>query len=108
MQIDGFLAKHELDGLRETVFAAQPQFQPSWVQDDNKDYRQSMVLNAPDEVVRLIVGKVRDAMPQVMSKLGLPPFPVGHIECQVTASLDGSYFRVHTDSGNSASTQRAS
>jgi len=101
VQIDGFLTKDELDALRDTVFAAQPQFQPSWVQDDNKDYRQSLVLNAPDEVVRLIVGKVRDAMPRVMSELGLPPFPVGRIECQVTASLDGSYFRVHTDSGNS-------
>ena len=91
----------ELGWLRDTVFAAQPKFQPSWTTDDNKDYRQSMVLNAPDEVVRLIVGKIRAAMPEVMTNLRLPPFPVGRIECQVTANTDGSYFRVHTDSGDS-------
>ena len=52
-------------------------------------------------MVRLIVGKIRAAMPEVMTNLKLPPFPVGRIECQVTANTDGSYFRVHTDSGNS-------
>ena len=100
-QLDAFLGPDELGWLRETVFAAQPKFQPSWTTDDNKDYRQSMVLNAPDEVARLIVGKIRAAMPEVMTNLRLPPFPVGRIECQVTASTDGSYFRVHTDSGTS-------
>ena len=52
--------------------------------------------------MRLIVGKIRAVMPEVMTKLKLAPFPVGHIECQVTASTDGSYFRVHTDRGVSA------
>jgi SM-20-related protein len=101
VQLDGFLGKDELDWMRDAVFAAQHRFQPAVTHDNNKDYRQSMVLNAPDDVVRLIVGKIRAAMPEVMTKLKLPPFPVGHIECQVTANTDGSYFRVHTDSGHS-------
>jgi len=100
VQLDGFLGNDDLGWLRDAVLAAQHRFQPSWTHDNNEDYRQSMVLNAPDEVSRLIVGKIRAAMPEVMTKLELPPFPVGHIECQVTANTDGSYFRVHTDSGN--------
>ncbi|MEO8676276.1 MAG: 2OG-Fe(II) oxygenase [Casimicrobiaceae bacterium] len=99
-QLDEFLGKDELDWLRDTVFAAQHRFQSSWINDEHKeDYRKSMVLNAPDDVMRLVVDKIRAAMPEVMTILKLPSFPVGRVECQVTASTDGSYFRVHTDSG---------
>lgn len=102
-QLDGFLTPDECARLRETVIAAERDFQSSWTNDEgNKDYRQSMVLNAPDTIVRLVVGRIRAVMPDVMAKLKLPPFPVGHIECQVTASNDGSYFRVHTDRGEHA------
>jgi Rps23 Pro-64 3,4-dihydroxylase Tpa1-like proline 4-hydroxylase len=38
-------------------------------------------------------------MPEVMPQVKMPPFTVGRIECQVTASTDGSYFRPHTDAG---------
>ena len=103
VQLDGFLTGDECAWLRETVIAAQGEFRSSWTNDDTtKDYRQSLVLNAPEGVVRLVVGKIRAVMPEVMTKLQLPPFPVGQIECQVTASTDGSYFRVHTDSGQHA------
>lgn len=102
VQLDGFLADAELDRLRETIFAAEPRFQASWTEDDNKDYRSSLVLDAPEDVVQLVVGRIRAAMPEVIAKLRIPSFPVGRIECQVTASVDGSYFRVHTDSGHSA------
>jgi SM-20-related protein len=100
VQLDGFLTDEERAWLRDTVIAAQGEFRSSWTNDDTaKDYRQSLVLNAPEAIVRLVVGKIRTVMPEVMAKLQLPPFPVGQIECQVTASADGSYFRVHTDSG---------
>ncbi len=103
VQLDGFLTDDECAWLRETVIAAQEEFRSSWTNDDTaKDYRQSLVLNAPEGVVRMVVGKIRAVMPEVMTKLKLPPFPVGQIECQVTASTDGSYFRVHTDSGQHA------
>ena len=101
-QLDGFLGPDEQDWLRDTVFAAQPRFQSSWTEDNTEDYRRSLVLNAPDDLMRPIVDKIRAVMPEVMTKLRLAPFPVGHIECQVTASTDGSYFRVHTDRGVSA------
>ena len=102
-QLDDFLTPDECAWLRETVMSAQRDFQSSWTNDEsNKDYRRSMVLNAPDAVVRLVVGRIRAAMPDVMANLKLPAFPVGHVECQVTASTDGSYFRVHTDRGEHA------
>jgi SM-20-related protein len=101
VQLDGFLGADEFAWLRDTVFAAQDRFVSSWVNDNNKDYRQSLVLDAPPAVEGLIVGKIRTAMPEVIAQLKMKAFAVGRIECQVTASADGSYFRVHTDSGTS-------
>ena len=103
VQLDGFLSDDELRRLRDTVIAAQSRFQSSWTSDDSvKDYRQSMVLQAPAEVERVVVGRIRAVMPQVIPQLKMPPFTVGRVECQVTASTDGSYFRPHTDAGKGA------
>ncbi|HET7033160.1 MAG TPA: 2OG-Fe(II) oxygenase [Casimicrobiaceae bacterium] len=103
VQLDGFLSASELEWLRDTVLGAQSRFVSSWTSDDSvKDYRQSLVLQAPAEVERLIVGKIRAVMPEVIPNLRMPLFTVGRVECQVTASTDGSYFRPHTDQGKSA------
>ncbi len=102
-QIDDFLTTDELARLRDAVIAAQGKFQSSWTSDDSvKDYRQSLVLQAPADVERLVVAKIRAVMPEVMPQVKMPPFTVGRIECQVTASTDGSYFRPHTDAGKGA------
>ena len=104
MQLDGFLTEDECAWLRETVIAAQEEFRSSWTNDDTtKDYRQSLVLHmraggsGPD-------GRRQDSRRDAGSddEVRLLPFPVGQIECQATASTDGSYFRVHTDSGQHA------
>jgi len=100
-RLDEFLNKDELDWLRNAVFAAQPRFQSSWIIGDGEDYRKSLVLEAPADIERLVVDKIRASMREVMTLLKLPPFPVGRIECQVTASTDSSYFKVHADSGKS-------
>jgi Rps23 Pro-64 3,4-dihydroxylase Tpa1-like proline 4-hydroxylase len=103
VQLDGFLSDDELKWLRDAVIAAQSGFQSSWTSDDSvKDYRQSLVLQAPAEVERVVVGRIRAVMPEVIPRLRMPPFTVGRVECQVTASTDGSYFRPHTDAGKSA------
>jgi len=103
VQLDGFLPENDLRWLRDTVIAAQSRFQSSWTSDDSvKDYRQSLVLQAPPEVERLVVARIRAVMPEVIPKLRMPLFTVGRVECQVTASTDGSYFRPHTDAGKGA------
>jgi SM-20-related protein len=99
VHLDGFLSGSELAWLLELTFAAESRFVPSPVTDGNKDYRQSLAMPAPDELRRLMVGKIKAAMPEVMPQLRLGQFPLGQIDCQLTASVDGSYFRAHTDAG---------
>jgi len=97
VQLDGFLTGSEVAWLMEFVFSAKDSFAPSQVSDAKEDYRRSLVLGAPDVLKRLIIGKIRAVMPEVMSQLRVGRFPIGDIECQITASVDGSYFRAHTD-----------
>src|SRR4029453_11303290 len=92
VQLDGFLSDDELKWLRDTVMAERSRFQSSWTSDDSvKDYRQSLVLQAPAEVERLVVGKIRAVMPEVIPKLRMPPFTVGRIEGPVPGRPAGSF-----------------
>jgi Rps23 Pro-64 3,4-dihydroxylase Tpa1-like proline 4-hydroxylase len=99
VQLDGFLSGSEVAWLLELVLAAESRFVPSGVSDRKEDYRQSLVLAAPDELRRLMIGKIKVAMPEVMPQLRLGQFPIDNIDCEITASVDGSYFKAHTDAG---------
>jgi Rps23 Pro-64 3,4-dihydroxylase Tpa1-like proline 4-hydroxylase len=99
VQIDSFLTGSEVAWLMELTFAAESQFVPSRISDNKEDYRQSLMLSAPEALKKLFVSKIQALMPEVMPQLRLGRFAVGDIDCQVTASTDGSYFKAHTDAG---------
>jgi SM-20-related protein len=99
VQLDGFLSGAEVAWLMELAFGAENRFIPAGVSDNRDDYRHSLVLAAPDALRQLFVAKITAAMPEVMPQLRLGQFALGAIDCQVTASVDGSYFKAHTDAG---------
>lgn len=99
VQIDSFLTGSEVAWLIELAFAAESGFVPARVSDNKEDYRYALMLGAPDALKQLFVSKINAAMPEVMPQLRLGRFPVGAIDCQVTASVDGNYFKAHTDAG---------
>jgi SM-20-related protein len=99
VQRDGFLSGAEVAWLLELALASESRFVPSQVSDRKEDYRHSLAFDAPDELRRLMLGKIRAVMPEVMPQLRLGQFPLGAIDCQLTANVDGSYFKVHTDAG---------
>lgn len=95
--IENFLPEPVAAALLEAVLARQGQFLPSGTHDARSDYRHSLVLNPPPELVRPVVERVRAVMPRVLPALKIDPIEVGVVEAQVTASVDGSFFGVHTD-----------
>jgi Rps23 Pro-64 3,4-dihydroxylase Tpa1-like proline 4-hydroxylase len=97
VQLDGFLSGSEVAWLMELTFAAEQRFVRSRVSDARDDYRHSLMMAAPHELWELISNKIRAVMPEVMPQLRVGKFTVGNIDCQITASIDGSYFKVHTD-----------
>jgi len=106
VQLDEFLTAAEVAWLMDLVFAAEHRFVPSSVSDSKDDYRHSFVLNPPGELAQMMSAKIRQVMPEVIPRLKMAPFPVGEIECQVTANSDGSFFRVHTDAGVNETVKR--
>ena len=99
VQIESFLTGSELAWLMDLVTASEASFVPSRVSDNKEDYRHSLMLAAPPPVRDLFVKKITGLMPEVMPQLRLGRFAIGDIDCQITASVDGSYFKAHTDAG---------
>lgn len=97
--IADFLPDDEWHSLLAQVLASEAQFRPSGTHDARADYRQSLVLNPPVDLVRPVVDRVRRLMPQVLPVLRVSPIVVGAVEAQITASIDGSFFGLHTDAG---------
>ena len=95
--LEDFLPEPVWQALLQRVLASEAQFQPSGTHDQRPDYRQSLVLDPPPSLVQPIVDRVRGVMPQVITALRVSPIAVGTVEAQVTASVDGSFFGVHTD-----------
>ncbi len=95
--VEDFLPADVWPALLDRVLATEVQFQPSGTHDRRIDYRSSLVMNPPPDLVAPVVDRVRRMMPQVLPALRVPPIVVGIVEAQVTASVDGSFFGVHTD-----------
>ena len=99
VRIESFLSGAELAWLMDLVYASEASFVPARVTDDKEDYRRALMLGAPEPLKQLFVKKITALMPEVMPQLRVGRFPLGAIDCQVTASGDGDYFRAHTDAG---------
>jgi Rps23 Pro-64 3,4-dihydroxylase Tpa1-like proline 4-hydroxylase len=106
VQIDDFLTGAELTRLMEVTLWAEPRFKPSPLSSYRADHRQSLMIAAPYKVSELMLGKIRAIMPEVMEQLRIGAFTVGKIDCQVTANVDGSYFKAHTDAGHDEQIKR--
>jgi Rps23 Pro-64 3,4-dihydroxylase Tpa1-like proline 4-hydroxylase len=82
------------------VAAREKEFMPSTVSTEDTDYRRSLVLHEFPKFADYFRNRVRALVPRLSEGLGLGELPIGDIECQLTASNDGDFFRLHNDSGS--------
>lgn len=97
VQLDGFLDPAEVAWLMALTFAAEHSFVPARLTSHRDHYRQSLMKSAPHELWEFMTARIRAVLPDVMQGLNIGRFPIGNIDCQITASVDGSYFKAHTD-----------
>lgn len=83
----------------ERVRARMNELRPSDVTGDDKTYRKSRVLYAARDVAPELVTWMQSSAPALATSLGVPPFPVGDVEAQLTVSGPGDYFKRHDDNG---------
>ena len=104
--LDEFLARPELDTLVDWVAERESEFGHSRVVSPAGDgqldqgHRRSKVLFAMGPLQAVVEQRLMSVFDYVRLGLGLPSFPVGRIEMQITASNDGEYFRAHTDNSH--------
>jgi Rps23 Pro-64 3,4-dihydroxylase Tpa1-like proline 4-hydroxylase len=101
---DEFLAPEELQRLTEFTLAHEENFQVSEVISPgvtggviDPEYRRSRVLMDLGEYEEIFRARIETALPRVLERLQMNPFPVTRFESQITASNDGDFFRHHSD-----------
>lgn len=105
--LENFIDPPLLAGLLSFVQAHEHKFTPSSVSTNDEDYRRSLVLHDFSQFATIFRDRVRSLTPWLASTFGLGDFPIGDIECQLTAHNDGHYFRLHNDSGSPDTIERA-
>src|SRR5262245_50224750 len=99
-----FLTKSELRGLTRYVLTHERDFTDSSVIPDgvpeganDPSYRKSLVLYELGEYAQLIQDRLVALLPDALRVFNRKPFPLSHIDTQITASNDGDFFKVHQD-----------
>lgn len=106
VQIDNFLTLKESRQLLEYVLQQESAFVPTSTSTNDLNYRRSMILHSFPKFSEMMVNRIQAIVPDIISKLGLPPFAVSEIEAQLTAHNDGNYYKIHNDNGSPETANR--
>jgi Rps23 Pro-64 3,4-dihydroxylase Tpa1-like proline 4-hydroxylase len=105
--LDEFLAPKELQELTSFTLEREAYFSAAEVVARNsneglinKEHRRSRVLMNLDKYQELMLGRIRLALPLILSRLDMEEFSVTQVEAQITASNDGDFFHCHNDNGD--------
>lgn len=105
-QVENFLTPAQVQSLLKYVLEREAKFEPTSNSANDPNYRRSSFLPFFPEFSELIVNRIRDIIPYIITYLGLPSFTVGNIESQLTAHNDGNYYKIHNDNGSPDSATR--
>jgi Rps23 Pro-64 3,4-dihydroxylase Tpa1-like proline 4-hydroxylase len=103
VMFDEFLVAQEWSGLVELTMNRTGDFVATQVIGANGanhvdgQTRRSRVLYDLGIYQQIFADRLLRFLPHVLARLGHEPFPVRHVELQLTATNNGEYFRVHND-----------
>ena len=107
--LDEFLTSAELNRLRQYVLEKEVCFELSEVLSPgvssgavDYEHRRSRVLMDMGGHEQMIVDRLLTCLPRILGRWGRDPFPISHVETQITASNHGDFFRCHIDNGAEA------
>lgn len=102
VQLDPFWSPEEVEALLEFVFNSQSRFYGTDVTTGENDYRRSSMIprHLFPNFADLMEERIKEQLPEVLSRLGLSPFSVAEIEAQLTSHNDGHFYKIHNDNGS--------
>ncbi|MEO0984572.1 MAG: 2OG-Fe(II) oxygenase [Cyanobacteria bacterium J06639_14] len=104
-QIDDFLSPEVHQRLIEHAIAEAAAFSATTTMTQAEKYRRSKVLFNFPEFADLVRAQIGDRLSDVLSTLNMEPFPLHHMEAQLTAHNDGDYYKLHNDGGGKPATK---
>jgi SM-20-related protein len=102
-QIDNFLSPEEHQALLDYAIKQEGNYEltgPATNTPDYPEHRDSLVLYYSPEFADIILNRVRAVFWKALEQLEIIPFPITHIDAQLTAHNHGHYFRLHNDNGS--------
>jgi hypothetical protein len=103
VRIEGLLARAEHDALLQTAREQQNCFEAAGIGAGNQyhpERRSSWVLGGElDRLIPWFLPRVKEALPGVLPRLQMAPFPVGDVELQMTVHRTGGFYKIHRDIG---------
>jgi Rps23 Pro-64 3,4-dihydroxylase Tpa1-like proline 4-hydroxylase len=103
LQLDNFLTSDEHQRLFDYVTKNESGFVKSETYEDtgsSRYYRHSLIYDPKfPEFSDLITERIREHLPEILTKLNITQFLIAGIEAQLTAHNDGNYFKLHNDNG---------
>lgn len=106
LQIDNFLTSEEHRRLIDFTLQHQADFVPASTAVGVNGQRQHLVLHSFPEFSELLTTRVREVLPAVLQRLGLPPFNPTQIETQLAAHNDGNGYPLHNDNSSPDTSRR--
>ncbi len=106
LQIEDFLTPKLWQEIYKYALAREQDFISTSTSTEATDYRRSLFLPYFPEFFDLMVGKVREIMPEVQKHLHLDAFEVENVEAQLTTHNDGNFYKIHNDNGSSDTANR--
>ena len=100
IRIPDFLTPEENRAFLDFAVAREDRFRASTVSSGEKGYRESRVLDELDDMPVDIPARVRELVPDLLAHFELPPLDDIRVECQLTASNNADYFKLHSDNGS--------
>lgn len=95
---DNALTPPQVAELLDYVQSAQGRFSAATTYPPTPGFREALILTK-HKWHKLFLPLVEAHLETAREHLGLPAFEVGEIECQITATPAGGYFKRHTDNG---------
>jgi SM-20-related protein len=100
---DEFLAAQEWRSLVDYTLSHEPEFTQTQVIGGEGEgrvdhqYRRSRVLYDLGPFHQLFTDRLMTFLPHALARLNFPPFPVSHMEIQLTGTNNSEFFRMHSD-----------
>lgn len=98
--IENFLTDAQNQQLFNYALQRKSDFVPTSTSTKAENYRTSLVLHSFPKFRELIVNRIKETFPDVLSKLDIPSFSIADIESQLTVHNDNNFYKLHNDNGS--------